>query len=67
MIPLKKETMHRLTKHRLPAVFLYHDGRFRVPSARLMLLYYTATFYPGEGHFSTIANHAREIFHQLRG
>jgi pimeloyl-ACP methyl ester carboxylesterase len=26
----------------------------------------TATFYPGEGHFSTLANHAREVFPALR-
>ena len=62
MIPLKKETMHRLTKHRLPAAFLNHDSRFRVPSARS-----TATFYYDKGHFSTIANNAQDIFHQLRG
>jgi pimeloyl-ACP methyl ester carboxylesterase len=54
-------------------VFLWHGEQDRimpVAPARLLaqlLPHCTATFYPGEGHFSTIAHHAQDIFHQLRG
>jgi len=54
-------------------LFLWHgeqDKIMPIATARLlarMLPHCTATFYPDEGHFSTIANHAREIFRQLRG
>ncbi len=53
-------------------LFLWHgeqDKIMPIAPARLlaqMLPHCTATFFPEEGHFSTIANHAREIFHQLR-
>jgi pimeloyl-ACP methyl ester carboxylesterase len=54
-------------------LFLWHGEQDRimpVEPARLLaqlLPHCTATFYPDEGHFSTMANHARDIFHQLRG
>ncbi|HYA99568.1 MAG TPA: alpha/beta hydrolase [Ktedonobacteraceae bacterium] len=54
-------------------LFLWHgeqDKIMPIATARLlarMLPHCTATFYPDEGHFSTIANHAREIFRKLRG
>jgi len=53
-------------------LFLWHgeqDKIIPIATARLlaqMLPHCTATFYPDDGHFSTIANHAREIFHRLR-
>jgi pimeloyl-ACP methyl ester carboxylesterase len=53
-------------------LFLWHgeqDQIMPIAPARLlarMLPHCTATFYPDEGHFSTIANHAREIFRKLR-
>ena len=52
-------------------LFLWHgeqDKIMPIAPARLLaqkLPYCTATFYPNEGHFSTIANHAQDIFHQL--
>ena len=54
-------------------LFLWHGEQDRimpVAPARLLsqiLPHCTATFYPGEGHFSTLAHHAPDIFHQLRG
>jgi hypothetical protein len=39
-----------------------------IAQARLLaqaLPHCTATFYPGEGHFSTMANHAQDIFRAL--
>ena len=53
-------------------LFLWHGEQDRImpiAPARLlaqMLPHCTATFYPDEGHFSTIANHAQDIFHLLR-
>jgi len=52
-------------------LFLWHGEQDRImpiAPARLlaqMLPHCTATFYPDDGHFSTIANHAQDIFHQL--
>lgn len=52
-------------------LFLWHgeeDHIMPVGPARLLaqaLPHCTATFYAGEGHFSTVANHAQEIFHTL--
>ncbi len=40
-----------------------------VAAARLLgraLPHCTATFYPDEGHSSTVANHAQDILHTLR-
>jgi pimeloyl-ACP methyl ester carboxylesterase len=54
-------------------MFLWHGEQDRimpVAPARLLaqaLPHCTATFYPNEGHFSTISNHAQDIFRQLRG
>lgn len=54
-------------------VFLWHGEQDRIaPVAPVRLLaqrlpHCTATFYPDEGHFSTMAHHAQEIFHLLRG
>ena len=54
-------------------LFLWHgeqDKIMPVAPARLlaqMLPHCSATFYPEVGHFSTMTNHARDIFHQLRG
>jgi pimeloyl-ACP methyl ester carboxylesterase len=54
-------------------MFLWHGEQDRIMSvapARLLaqaLPHCTATFYPDEGHFSTISNHAQDIFRQLRG
>lgn len=53
-------------------LFLWHgeqDKVMPIAPARLLaqiLPHCTATFYPDDGHFSTIANHARGIFRQLR-
>lgn len=52
-------------------LFLWHGEQDRVmpiAPARLLaqgLPHCTATFYPDEGHFSTLANHAQDIFHTL--
>lgn len=52
-------------------MFLWHGEKDRimpVDPARLLareLPHCTATFYPDEGHFSTLANHADEIFRAL--
>lgn len=54
-------------------IFLWHGEQDRimpVAPARLLaqaLPHCTATFYPDEGHFSTLANHAEDIFNSLRG
>jgi pimeloyl-ACP methyl ester carboxylesterase len=54
-------------------LFLWHgeqDYIAPVAAARLLaqaLPHCTATFYPQEGHFSTVANHAQEIWSALRG
>jgi pimeloyl-ACP methyl ester carboxylesterase len=54
-------------------IFLWHGEEDRimpVAPARLLaqtLPHCTATFYPHHGHFSTVANHAQEIFTTLRG
>ena len=54
-------------------LFLWHGEQDRImplAPARLLsqaLPHCTAIFYPDEGHFSTVANHAQDIFHQLRG
>jgi pimeloyl-ACP methyl ester carboxylesterase len=56
----------------LPQLFLWHGGRDRltpIGPARLLadrLVHCTATFYADEGHFSTLANHAQEVFAVLR-
>ena len=53
-------------------LFLWHgeqDQIMPIAPARLlaqMLPNCTATFYLDEGHFSTMANHAQDIFHLLR-
>ena len=63
----------QLEQVKFEKLFLWHgeqDKIMPIATARLlarMLPHCTATFYPDEGHFSTIANHAREIFRQLRG
>ncbi len=52
--------------------FLWHGEQDRVmPVAPVRLLaralpHCTATFYPDEGHFSTVANHVQDIFSALR-
>jgi pimeloyl-ACP methyl ester carboxylesterase len=52
----------------LRSVFMWHgeDDRLTpIGPARLLaagLPHCCATFYPGEGHFSTLANHARHVF-----
>ena len=54
-------------------LFLWHGEQDRimpVAPARLLsqsLPHCMATFYPDEGHFSTLVHHAPDIFHQLRG
>lgn len=54
-------------------LFLWHGEQDKImpfAPARLLaqkLPHCTATFYPDEGHFSTIVNNAQDIFHQLRG
>jgi pimeloyl-ACP methyl ester carboxylesterase len=54
-------------------LFLWHGEQDRLASvatARLLaqvLPHCTATFYPAEGHFSTVANHAQEIWSALLG
>ena len=63
----------QLEQVKFEKLFLWHgeqDKIMPIATARLlarMLPHCTATFYPDEGHFSTIANHAREIFCKLRG
>ena len=53
-------------------LFLWHGEQDRImPTAPARLLAQalpqcTSTFYPEEGHFSTMANHAQDIFHLLR-
>jgi pimeloyl-ACP methyl ester carboxylesterase len=55
----------------LQRLYLWHGEQDRiapVAAARLLaqaLPHCTATFYPHEGHFSTIANHAQEIWSAL--
>jgi pimeloyl-ACP methyl ester carboxylesterase len=55
----------------LRKVFMWHGENDRVTPvepARLLaarLPHCSATFYPGEGHFSTLANHAQHIFAAL--
>ncbi len=62
----------QLEQVKFEKLFLWHGGQDKImpiAPARLlarMLPNCTATFYPDEGHFSTIANHAREIFRKLR-
>jgi len=52
-------------------LFVWHGEQDRImPVAPVRLLvqnlpHCTATFYPDEGHFSTLANHAQEILHTL--
>ena len=64
-VPLGQIALRRL--------FLWHGEQDRltpVAPARLLaaiLPHCTATFYPGEGHFSTLANHAQDVFAALRG
>jgi pimeloyl-ACP methyl ester carboxylesterase len=54
-------------------LFLWHGEQDRlapVAAARLLaraLPHCTATFYPQDGHFSTVANHAQEIWSALLG
>ena len=54
-------------------VFLWHGEQDRIaPVAPVRLLaqrlpHCTATFYPDEGHFSTMTHHAQDVFYQLRG
>ncbi len=54
-------------------MFLWHGEQDRimpVAPARLLaqlLPHCTATFYPNEGHLSTVAHHAQDIFRLLRG
>ncbi len=54
-------------------MFLWHgeqDHIMPVAPARLLaqaLPHCTATFYPDEGHFSTLANHAQDIWTSLSG
>jgi pimeloyl-ACP methyl ester carboxylesterase len=56
----------------LRQIFLWHGERDRltpIGPARLLadrLAYCTATFYADEGHFSTLANHAQDVFTALR-
>jgi len=57
----------------LEKIFLWHGEQDRIMTVapvRLLaqaLPHCTATFYPGEGHFSTVANHAQDIFSALLG
>src|SRR6266567_1777569 len=52
-------------------LFVWHGEQDRImPIAPIRLLvqalpHCTATFYPDEGHFSTVANHAQDILHTL--
>jgi len=54
-------------------LFLWHGEQDRISSAATVRLlaqalpHCTATFYPDEGHFSTLAHHAPDFFSQLRG
>jgi pimeloyl-ACP methyl ester carboxylesterase len=54
-------------------IFMWHGAQDRltpIGPARLLadrLPHCTATFYANEGHFSTLANHAQEVFAALRG
>jgi pimeloyl-ACP methyl ester carboxylesterase len=56
----------------LREVFLWHGEQDRltpIGPARLLadrLAHCTATFYANDGHFSTLANHAQEVFAALR-
>lgn len=62
----------RIEQIALRQIFLWHGERDRltpIGPARLLadrLAHCTATFYADEGHFSTLANHAQEIFTALR-
>jgi pimeloyl-ACP methyl ester carboxylesterase len=54
-------------------LFLWHGEEDRVVPIALsrliaqLLPHCRATFYPDEGHFSILANHAQDIFRCLRG
>jgi pimeloyl-ACP methyl ester carboxylesterase len=62
----------RLEQIALRNVFLWHGEQDRltpIGPARLLastLPHCTATFCPGQGHFSTLANHARDVLAALR-
>jgi pimeloyl-ACP methyl ester carboxylesterase len=62
----------RIEQIALREIFLWHGEQDRltpVGPARLLadtLPHCTATFYAGEGHFSTLANHAQDVFAVLR-
>jgi pimeloyl-ACP methyl ester carboxylesterase len=62
----------RIEQIALRRIFLWHGERDRlipVEPVRLLadrLVYCTATFYADEGHFSTLANHAQDVFAALR-
>jgi len=62
----------RIEQIALRPIFLWHGERDRLtpigPNRLLAdrLAHCTATFYPDEGHFSTLANHAHEVFSALR-
>jgi pimeloyl-ACP methyl ester carboxylesterase len=62
----------QLDKINFENLFLWHGEQDKIaPIAPVRLLaqelpHCEATYYPDEGHFSTVANHASEIFHQLR-
>ena len=61
----------RIEQIALPGIFMWHGEQDRltpVGPARLLadtLPHCTATFYSDEGHFSTLANHAQDVFAAL--
>jgi pimeloyl-ACP methyl ester carboxylesterase len=61
----------RVEQIALRDIFMWHGAQDRltpIGPARLLasrLPHCTATFYAGEGHFSTLANHAQEVFAAL--
>jgi len=62
----------RIEQIALRGIFLWHGERDRltpIGPARLLaerLSHCNATFCPGDGHFSTLAHHARDVFAALR-
>jgi pimeloyl-ACP methyl ester carboxylesterase len=73
ILSLVRDWNLRIGQIALRDIFLWHgelDRLVPIGPARLLadrLPRCTATFYAGEGHFSTLANHAPDVFATLRG
>lgn len=72
VLALLRDWNLRIDQIALRGIFLWHGERDRltpIGPARLLagqLAHCSATFCPGEGHFSTLAHHAHDVFAALR-